>query len=142
VPKQNKEAAIRLLREDAQQKGYWIQIGDDYYDNKEPTPSVMQMPIGQVLATPEFAEDKPLGRFLRSAEMSTKLAAYPFVELLSIREQEYLATKDEMQVGYEVDITLYSKQGDDSQGLRHGYLVWANGMEIWSRGGSEWSRTN
>lgn len=141
VPKQHAEAATRLLREDAKKRGYWIKFGEkDDPKVAEVTPTQIRLPIAQALTRPEFAKDKPLGRFLRSKELSAKLRDYPFVESLQIREREYLASKDKTEIGYEVRITLHAKAGDDSKGCRFGYQVLSQGLYIESQGGSEWSK--
>ena len=74
------------------------------------------------MTRPEFKEDKPLGRFLRSKELSAELHDYPYVESLRIREREYLATKDKTEIGYDIEIVLYQKAGDGSKGCRSNLL--------------------
>jgi hypothetical protein len=91
------------------------------------------------LDLPQFAKDKPLGRFLRSADLSAKLRAYPFVASLAVRQREYLDAKDKTQLGYEVQIVLHHKSDDDSKGFRGWYQVWDNGQAIWGLGISEWN---
>jgi hypothetical protein len=138
IPGGSVEWGIQLLREDAKEKGYWIRFGDEGYEQREPTSLVAGSPVAEVLARPEFAEDKPLGRFLRNAGMSCTLSAYPFVASLSVREQEYLAGKGREQLGYDVEITLHQKPDDESHGFMGWYHVWSNGDEIWSRGSNQW----
>ena len=89
-----------------------------------------------MLTQPAYADDKALGRFLRSKELSAKLHDFPFVESLAIREREYLATKDKTEIGYEVEIVLHSAANDDPRGCEFGYQVLAQGQEVDSLGGS------
>ncbi len=142
VPRQNAETALGLLHEDAKKRGYWIAFSEkDRQNAVDVAPKeIKRLPIAQVLTLPEFASDKPLGRFLRGPALSAKLLAYPFVESLSIHEREYLATPEKTEVGYEVEIELHPRAGDDSKGFRTKYQVWAQGREGSRQGGSEWKR--
>ncbi len=141
VPKQQAEEAIRILREDVKKRGYWMKLSvDDHPKVAEPTPMLKQLPIAQVLTRPEFAKDKPLGRLLRSPDLTAKLKTYPFVKSLSVREQEYLATKNTTDIGYEVEIELRPKACDDSKGFLVRYYVSAQGRRIEGNGGTEWKR--
>ena len=124
VPKRDVEAATRLLREDARKGGYWIAFGGEAYRGVD-APKLIQirLPIAQLLSRPEFATDKPLGRFLRSPELSAKLRACPFVESLGIREREYSNRED--QPGYELRIVLRRAANDHSGGREYGYQIWS-----------------
>jgi hypothetical protein len=140
VPKQTADVATRLLREDAKKRGYWIMFaGEDAPKVAEAAATRIRLPVAQVLTRPDFAADKPLGRFLRSKELSAKLRAYPFVESLQICQREYLAHKDKTETGYEVRITLHAKAGDDSKGCQYDYQVLSQG-ELVPQGGAEWQK--
>ena len=142
VPKQHAEAAIRLLREDVNKRGYFISFGEkDNPKGIKATPKKIKcLPVAQVLTRPEFAEDRPLGRWLRNPDLSAKLRDYPFVESLEIHEREYLATRDKTEIGYEIEIELRPKAGDDSKGFLVRYYVWTQGRRIERNGGTEWKR--
>jgi hypothetical protein len=133
VPRWDAEAATRLLREDAKKRGWadCIRVGDD--DNQE-VPNVpvkeIRNPIAEVLHRPEFAADKPLGRFLRSAELSAKLGVNPFVVSLRVRPREYLVTLDKTELAYEIAIVLQQKADANSKGFGGRYMVSADGKAV------------
>ncbi len=139
VPKERAEAAKKLLRTDAKERGYWLEFGEkDYQEAVKATPKQIRLPISELLAQPDYAKDKALGRFLRSKELSAELHDYPFVESLAIRRREYLAAKGKTEIGYEVGVVLYAKASDDSKGCEYGYQFFAQGGEVVFQGGSQW----
>ncbi len=142
VPKQKAETAIQLLREDTKKRGYWITFGrTEKQEYAKITPKKLAcLPVSQLKALPDFAADQPLGRWLRSADFSARLRAYPFVESLEIYEREYLVTRDKTEIGYYVEVELRPKSGDDSKGFRGRYLVWAHGERIENPSGTEWKQ--
>jgi hypothetical protein len=142
VPKEKAEAAIQLLREDAPKRGYWINFGTkEKLEYAKFTPKkITCLPVPQLMARPEFAADQPLGRWVRSTDLSAKLREYPFVEFLEICEREYLVSRDKTEMGYYIEVELRPKAGEDSRGLRGRYLVWAKGERVESPSGAEWRR--
>jgi hypothetical protein len=142
VPKQKAETAIRILREDAGKRGYWINFGTkEKLQYAKITPKkITCLPVSQLMARPDFAADQPLGRWLRGTDLSEKLRDYLFVESLEIYEREYLATRDKTEIGYYIEVELRPKAGDDSKGFRGRYLVWAQGERIENPSGAEWKR--
>ena len=143
VPKQKAETAIAILREDARKRGYWISFGpkETRQEYAKIAPKrFTRLSVSQLLARPEFAEDKPLGRWVRSTDLSAKLGDFPFVESLEICEREYLATRDKTEIGYYIEVALRPKIGDDSKGFRGRYLVSVQGEKIANPSGTEWKR--
>ncbi len=98
------------------------------------------LPVSQVTARPDFAADQPLGRWVRSADLSAKLQDYPFVESLENYEREYFATRDKTEIGHYIEAELRPKAGDDSKGFRARHLVWRHGQKIENPMGAEWKR--
>ncbi len=133
VPKQHAATAIQVLREDAQKRDYAIWFDAKHKEEvfKATTPKKIScLPVSQLSARPEFAEDKPLGRWLRNADLSAKLRDYPFVESLEIYEREYLATQDKPEIGYDIEIELRPRAGDKSSGFLGRYQVWRRDREL------------
>jgi hypothetical protein len=142
VPKQHVAETKRLLLADAKKRGYSINFDEIVRQEAVKTPpKQIGSPVAEALTRPEFAKDKPLGRFLRGANLSAKVRAYPYLASMAVREREYLATTDRMELGYEVEIVLHQKAGDDSIGFRGRYQILANGQKIESLGSNEWGNS-
>ena len=62
------------------------------------------------------------------------------MESLEIHEREYLATRDKTEIGYEIEIELRPKTGDNSKGFLGRYQVWAQGQKVEGDHGTEWKR--
>lgn len=132
--------ASQLLRTDARTLGYWVCFlgSNDVVMATEPKQLINRSPVSSVLRKPEYGRDTPLGRFLRSKDISQLTAKYPYVVSLSAHKRQYLATPKTYSTGYDVEIELQKSSAKHSDGYHGRYQVCDGGSRIDSLGSNEW----
>ena len=138
VPPSQSDEALRILRNDPQNRGYISESGEkDAVKRPEKKKVVSRLRVEEALARSMFATNTQLGIFLRSREIRDLTRKYPFITYFSIHERKYLNTTNALRTGYDVEITL-SEDGSSS-GYRGWYQVYDDGREIVFQGANEWS---
>ena len=132
VPPGQTNEAIRILKSDAQLRGYQIRFGkNDVTKKVEKKRILSELRVEEVLARPTFASNTPLGIFLRSK--------YPVLTYLDVHERQDLSATNVFKTGYDIEIALSDAPARGSSGYRGWYQVYDEGREIASLGANEWS---
>ena len=139
VPPAKEAEALRLIREDAPKRGYTVWFAKDDVAGT-PTKSKERLrciPLKEALKQPDYSNKTPLGRFLRSKEISKFTAKYSFIASLEVAERQYLTTPKTLGTAYQIELRIRNTTGKRGKEYSGTYQALDNGRNIQFMGSGE-----
>jgi len=101
--------AIKILRKDAKERGYWIHFGD--FPDTEPLSDWVYAPYAQILEHEKYAASTDLGACLRHPDVATLARGYPQIDRILYQRIPLFQSCAKDQVIQDVSLEQYLKPG-------------------------------
>ena len=139
VPLAKEAEAVRLIREDARKRGYnvWFDKDDLARDLTKSKERLRRIALKEALKQPDYSKKTPLGRFLRSKEISKFTAKYPFIASLEVAEREYLTTPKTLGTAFQIELRIRNTIGKRGKEYSGTYQALDYGRNIHFMGSCE-----
>jgi hypothetical protein len=103
------KSAIKILRKDAKERGYWIHFGD--FSDTEPLSDWVYAPYVQILERVKYAASTDLGACLRHPDVATLARGYPQIDRILYQRIPLFESCAKDQMIEEVRLEQYLKPG-------------------------------
>jgi hypothetical protein len=144
VPVGDEARALKILREDAKKRHYWIDLydgdkrvfhSDDSDDWKTEN---LSEKYDTVLKRNEFEKSSDLGAVLRHSSFAESVPPFNYVKWVKWLKREYLDEKGRERIGHVVEVELSVDPNLEIGGKHARFQVWDDGKKIQTMGSSEW----
>jgi hypothetical protein len=143
VPVGDEARALKILREDAEKRHYWIDLyeGDKCVFRSSASDDLKTENLSEkyetVLKRKEFEKSSDLGAVLRDASIAKSVPPFRYVKWVKWLKREYLDEKGRERIGHVVEVELSIDPNLDIGGKHARFQVWDDGKKIQTMGSSE-----